>query len=90
MVVSSDPDVHRRHLEQILGSSQPMTKMDMKGDDRLIPLGWLLRATGLDELPQVINVLRGEMSLVGRVRVCHLSMSATSPGKKSGSTRCRD
>jgi len=65
MVVTSDPDVHRRHLEQVLGSSQPMTKMDMKGDDRLIPLGWLLRATGLDELPQVINVLRGEMSLVG-------------------------
>jgi exopolysaccharide production protein ExoY len=65
MVVSSDPDVHRRHLEQVLGSSQPMTKIDMKGDDRLIPLGWLLRATGLDELPQIINVLRGEMSLVG-------------------------
>jgi exopolysaccharide production protein ExoY len=65
MVVSSDPDVHRRHLEQVLGSSQPMTKIDMKGDDRLIPLGWLLRATGLDELPQMINVLRGEMSLVG-------------------------
>ena len=65
MVVSSDPDVHRRHLGQIFESSQPMTKMDMNGDDRLIPLGWLLRATGLDELPQILNVLRGEMSLVG-------------------------
>jgi lipopolysaccharide/colanic/teichoic acid biosynthesis glycosyltransferase len=65
MVVSSDPDAHRRHFEHILESSQPMTKMDMKGDDRLVPLGWLLRATGLDELPQVINVFRGEMSLVG-------------------------
>ena len=65
MNVSSDPDAHRRHLGQILESSRPMTKMDMNGDDRLITLGWLLRATGLDELPQIINVLRGEMSLVG-------------------------
>jgi len=65
MVASSDPDVHRRHLGQIIESSQPMTKMDMNGDARLIPLGWLLRATGLDELPQIVNVLRGEMSLVG-------------------------
>lgn len=34
-------------------------------DPRIIPIGRLLRATRLDELPQIINILKGEMSLVG-------------------------
>jgi len=65
MEVNADIEAHRRHAEHLIRSQEPMVKLDTCRDPRLVPLGALLRAGGLDELPQLINVLCGEMSLVG-------------------------
>jgi exopolysaccharide production protein ExoY len=54
----SDPDLYRIYLEN-------NHKIPAEMDPRIAPFGRFLRATSLDELPQLFNVLAGDMSLVG-------------------------
>jgi lipopolysaccharide/colanic/teichoic acid biosynthesis glycosyltransferase len=65
MKLNVETRIHDEHLTDLIASDAPMTKLDKAGDDRLIFLGRLIRAVALDELPQIFNVIRGEMSLVG-------------------------
>ena len=58
-----DAEARRRALEALNERNGPVFKM--RDDPRITRVGRFLRRTSLDELPQILNVLRGEMSLVG-------------------------
>jgi lipopolysaccharide/colanic/teichoic acid biosynthesis glycosyltransferase len=62
---NNDPRAHRDHLKELIKGGMAMEKLDRRADPRIIPGGMILRKACIDELPQLFNVLRGDMSLVG-------------------------
>lgn len=112
MRVNNDLRIHREFMKRVIngahdghahGGSSPVYKMT--NDPRITRIGRFMRRMSLDELPQFINVLRGDMSLVGprpplayeyeeydvwhRRRVLEVKPGLTGPWQVSGRSRVR-
>jgi lipopolysaccharide/colanic/teichoic acid biosynthesis glycosyltransferase len=69
MRLGANPEVHRRYIAELISQAPratgPRALYKLTADERVTRVGRVLRRTSIDELPQLFDVLRGHMSVVG-------------------------